>query len=1199
MTMITEFSLEKSPLGGRNLIEASAGTGKTYTIAGLYLRLILEKGLRVDQILVVTFTEAATEELRDRIRRRLRSALDAFFQGASDDTLLATLIGHSKNVERDAERLRDALACFDEAAIFTIHGFCQRTLQEKAFESGSLFDTELVTDQTELMREIVDDFWRIHFFQVSGEWLNWAQSRGATPEDLRTFAKRAGKISELRVLPQTEARDDARFLAEARQSFAEAASAWGRDRAQVVELLCQSPALNQRTYNAESIPAWAAAFDAYFSAAQLLPLPEKLEKLTTAALAKGAKKGQVPPEHPFFTVIDSLVGDLDALQQAWHDRLLALKRELVATLRRELPLRKGRQNVRAFDDLLLDLRRALEGEGGDHLARELRLRFPAALIDEFQDTDPVQYAIFRTIYPDASSLLFLIGDPKQAIYSFRGADVFAYLAAARQIEQRSTLGTNWRSDGPLVEAVNHLFDAHPQPFLLENISFSPVRPARGREQSSLVSVDGPDQAPFHLWFMPRESDEKRISGERATPILVEAVASEIVRLLAAADRDRLRIDNRALGPGDIAVLVRKNSQAIAMQQALRARGVPSVLYSTENLFLSPEIDELHRILAAVADPANDGLLRTALTTEMLGLSGEDLERAAADEERWDAWVERFSTYHEIWARRGFVVMANSLLAREKVRQRLLGYGDGERRLTNLLHSIEVLHQAALEHRFGMEGLLAWTADQIAERPARDEYQMRLETDQDAVKLVTIHRSKGLEYPIVFCPFGWGHSRTRKGEPVQYHDAQDGQATLHLAPDEEETAKTRAERELLAENLRLLYVALTRARNRCYLVWGGFNQSETSAPAYLFHGEEGEMSSLDLLAERVKQLDDAALRADLQELVAGSAGRIQVSDLPAAGDECWTPAVGELPVPDCRRFPGRIPIDWKIASFSSLVAARGGAVDLPDRDQLMLATQLQESDAAAAPGTAGDDILHFPRGARAGSCLHEIFENLDFRQAGGPEARELVRRKLRLFGFEDKWEDAVHAMVRRVVSADLVGDFGAVRLAALDPAARLPELEFHFPAERISAAGLRTIFARNEGAAAGPLFGSDETLPVRGFVKGFVDLVFRHDGRYYLLDWKSNYLGGRRTDYRSETLRQAMVRDDYLLQYHLYAVALHRLLRARLPGYDHRRHFGGVFYLFLRGIAVGEEEGTGIYYDRPAERLLAELDAFLHGGRHAG
>ncbi|BDV41231.1 hypothetical protein GURASL_01540 [Geotalea uraniireducens] len=1075
------FNLLHTPLSGRHLIEASAGTGKTFTIAGLYLRLLLERRLRADQILVVTFTEAATEELRDRIRRRLREAVDAFAAGSSDDPLLDGLLGGGIAAPEALRLLSAALRSFDEAAIFTIHGFCQRALRDNPFASGSLADTELLADQERLLQEVAADFWRDTVYRAPAPLVRKVVDEGVSPGRLlRSVGTRGGPL--LRVIPE-------------------------------------------------------------------LPLPE------------------LPAGDPDEAFLDQ-----------W---LLALKRQFHAYLAAELPRRKRRANVRSFDDLLLDLYQALQAAQGDALAGAVRERYRAALVDEFQDTDPLQFGIFDALYPLAGEApLFMIGDPKQAIYSFRGADVFAYLAAAAATEQRHTLDENWRSEPALVRAVNALFAGRPAPFLFPGIAFHPVRAAE-REQR-LLTVDGAaDPAPFKIHFVPRREAGKPINKGDGAELLVQGVAAEIARLLDEGGAGRLLIGDRPLVAGDIAVLVRKNRQARLVQQELNRLGIPAVLRGAGNLFDSPEAAEILLVLGAVAEPADERRLRAALVTDLAGIGGDGLARLLGDESAWETVLEEFRGYHDLWAKSGCMPMAMRLLAGRQVRSRLLALPDGERRLTNILHCFELLHEAAVAGNLGMEATVSWLAERLSEEQRREEHEIRLETDEAAVQLVTIHKSKGLEYPVVFCPFCW-EGRDGTGETVLFHD-EAGRAVLDLGSPELPRHRQRAAEENLAEGLRLLYVAVTRAKNRCYLAWGAFKDAGGSAMHYLLHpdvpGDKGQVA-----------LSDEAIRAELEQLAVASGGAIAVTPLPPrAPAGVYRPPVAAEPL-SCREFHGTIEHDWRVASFTSFVSQAEHVAELPDRDEWVAgdgAPLLRE------PPAERQTIRDFPRGTRAGIFLHEIFEELDF--AAGPAgiAEAAVAEKLRRHGFAGEWLPAVTAMLGQVLTVPLPAGEASFRLADLRPGGWLTELEFYFPLRFITADGLREAAARWSGleqpVSLTELVTGLTFQPVRGVVRGFVDLVCEWQGRYFIIDWKSNYLGSQPADYQPPQLRESMRSHRYPLQYLLYTVALHRHLAVRLADYDYDRHFGGVHYLFLRGIEAARGDGAGIFHDRPPRQLIEELE----------
>ena len=1064
------FDLLHTPLAGRNLIEASAGTGKTFTIAGVYLRLVLESRLEVGQILVVTFTEAATKELKERIRRRLKEAEHAFEQGSSADLLLCGLLLKIPDHAEARRLLTGAVRCFDEAAIFTIHGFCQRMLQENPFESGSLCDTELLTDQGTLLREIAQDHWRINCYGARRDRIAAANAAGISPASLLGMARKIGGDPFAGVIPAV-------------------------------------PLASERT----------------------------------------------------------------------EDWLLGLRRGFFDYLAAELPKRKRLGNVRSFDDLLLDLHAAL-ARPDSALPQLIRERYRAALIDEFQDTDPTQFAIFDAIYPAGNQVpFFLIGDPKQAIYSFRGADIFAYLGAARATESRHTLLENWRSEPSLIDAVNTVFGSRQLPFLFEGIPFTPVEPASLDRKS--LREDGECSAPLKLWFAPRSEPGKPINKGDAWEMLPESVASEICRLLRRGAEGRLKIGERSVQPGDIAVLVRANRQAKLMQRALMRRGIPSVLCSAGNLFESEEAAELLRILSAVAEPGHEALLRGALATDLTGVSGDQLARLLADEGGWEQVLEEFRGYHETWKASGCMAMTLQFMGRRRVRERLLSAPLGERRLTNLLHAVETIHQAQVQGELGMEGVIAWLCRRITEEPKREEHEIRLETDEAAVQLVTIHKSKGLEYPIVFLPFCWAEFGGKE-QTALFHDPQ-GRVLLDIGSPQLAEHQALARRESLAESLRLLYVALTRAKHRSYLVWGAFKDAADGALHYLLHpqaeGAKGQVT-----------LSDQALFAELEGLARSSRGGIGVLPIPEADRERYLPPATDGSGLAALQFQGAIARDWRVASFTSLATRHHHAAELPDRDEGNRA-QAQEP---AAKGVDPSGIFAFPRGAKAGIFLHEIFERLDFTAAADTLA-PLVAELLGRHGFAAEWRGAVCSMVHNVLQAPL-GEDGFC-LARIGMESRLTELEFFFPLASISSERLRGAVSRFSGEPfpvdmAG-LFSRLSFAPVQGMLRGFMDLVVEHGGRYYILDWKSNHLGNRVEDYDRTGMRREMEQSLYPLQYLLYTVALDNYLRLRIAGYDYDRHFGGVYYLFLRGV---DGRGNGVFADRPPKPFIEELSAALVG-----
>jgi exodeoxyribonuclease V beta subunit len=1231
MTGTKHFDLLNAPIEGTNLIEASAGTGKTYTITGLFLRLVLEKRLSVEEILVVTFTEAATEELKERIRGKLREAIEAFATGHSEDNLLNELVKKHKDSKAALRYLKDAVRDFDQAAIFTIHGFCRRVLHENAFESGSLFDTELVIDQEKLKREIVDDFWRKHFSNASHLFIHYTLNSNVCPDGLLSLLGNKVARPYLKVIPQVQMSaglvsypDSSLQEEEFRESFNEVLQTWRSAKADIEDILTTDKGLNRNKYRETSIRGWVQSMDDYVESGDNNPvLFTSFKKFTSRELEGAVKKNYSPPAHPFFGFCETLREKQGELDRVFKQRLLGLKVELFRYTRAELARRKAEKNIQSFDDLLLKLHQALYKTGGEKLAKAIRMKFKAALIDEFQDTDPVQYAIFKKAFGDENSILFLIGDPKQAIYSFRNADLFAYMDAATTVESRYTLGENWRSEPGLITAINTMFANANLPFVYDKIQFQPAAPATKKERE-VFRIDGESEPPFRLWFCASSTScpdaqkatglDKPITKTLGRDLISTAVAAEISRILNLAGNNKVLLGKRALREEEIAVLVRTNAEARLMQQALSALNIPSVLYSTDNIFDSHEAMETERVLAGIVEPNREKLIKAALATDMMGVKGEDLDSLMENDSGWEEWLVKFKAWHDLWDKSGFIRMFRSLLIEEKILTRLISFPDGERRNTNLLHLSEVLHQASTESALGMAGVLKWLSEQRdPSTPRLEEHQLRLESDENAVKLVTIHKSKGLEYPVVFCPFAWGGSRMRNPEdPFTFHDEGDNmRPTLDLGSEEMDENRVLAEREQLAENMRLLYVALTRAKNRCYLVWGRFNEAETSAPVYLFHQPESWQGDvLSAIEKRFIGLSDEEVVADIKTIVSKSGGTVSLSEMPMEAGKAYSPSVDKGVELTCRKFSGQIDRSWRISSFSSLVSGQRHGPEIADRDAISLpARHGSRSGEAGGPDRYDERVLaqsaieqepaaifSFPRGTKAGTLVHDIFEHLDFAQEDTSLTEKLVADKLVEYGFEPRWQEALCDMIQKVLSVPLdpaKKDFTLSRIQNKD---RRNELEFYFPLKSISPKELKGLFAKHAGLehpAGFPVrIEKVDFAPARGFMKGFIDMIFQYKGRFYLVDWKSNFLGARVDDYGQEALAVAMEKELYFLQYHIYALALNRYLHLRLPGYKYETHFGGIYYIFLRGVDPGRGPGFGIYRDRPPVTFINELSRNL-------
>jgi exodeoxyribonuclease V beta subunit len=1195
-------------LEGTHLVEASAGTGKTHAITTWFLRLLLERDLGVDRILVVTYTNAATAELRDRIRSRIALALlgcedPSIAAGADADLreLLARRRGHAAS---DAVRLGLALQSFDQAAISTIHGFCQRVLQEQAFESSVAFEADLLADERPLRDEILRDFWVRTLAGADDCFVGYLAAKSLTPSSLVGLVRKVLSNPDMRVLPE---RVDAPPLVDlagwerARQATLDA---WATDRRTVAEILRSSPALRRNAYPVPSVELWIERLDDVLAiASPPLSLHARwLERLGRSAIANGTRKGARAPAHRFFDLCEQLWKIDQAIHAALPARLLALKLELAQTAPRDAALRKRRRTLLTFDDLLHRVRGALRGERGDDLAARIRSRYEAALIDEFQDTDAVQYEIFRRVWHDAGGPLVLVGDPKQAIYAFRGADVYTYLVGKEAATERHALTVNHRSDPGLLRALNLFFGRSADPFRLRGIEYVPVDAAPGR----LDALGPPDDvtAPLRVLFLPGQwrGPQGLITRDTGEEAVSRAVAAEIVRLLER----RLTIPDRTSGaprpvhPGDVAVLCRTNLQARAVQQALHALRVPAVLSGDRSVFETEEARDLLTVLHATADPTNPRGVRAALATTLIGLSAERLYELAARDEEWDRQAARFVEWNDEWIRHGFMRMLRRILDDEplggrKIAVALLGLPQGERRLTNVLHLAELLHQAALSGHRGPHELIDWLRREIDDAHvsgelAPEEAQIRLESDAEAVVLTTVHKAKGLEWPFVFCPYLWGKSEPFGDDEVhvRYHDDQ-GRIALDLGSADMETHKRRAAEEARAEALRLLYVALTRARHQCSLVWGGFT---TAAESPLGHF---------LAPPRVDTADDASLLRYLESLARESGGTIAVRAL-APGESAYGAMAAAPEDLELARFErDGLDASWRTASFTAFVAGErrmsASAQEGIDVDEV--------DGGPPVPTARGDEILPlagFPTGARAGSLFHEILESVDFGRRDRSELGRVIEDRLAGFGFDPAWKEPLERALGALLEAPLSAGSLRFRLAEVSLERRSSEMEFTLPLgtedprSRLRPASLAAVFAAHPSAAVPSRYarrvGELGFHEVAGYLRGYVDLVFEHAGRFFLVDWKSNFLGPAPADYGRDRLAGAMAAHHYILQYHLYAAMLDRHLRNRRPRYAYERHFGGILYIFLRGVVPGGDGEAGVFFDLPPARRIEALSRLI-------
>ncbi|KMV69044.1 exonuclease V subunit beta [bacteria symbiont BFo1 of Frankliniella occidentalis] len=1153
------------PLHGERLIEASAGTGKTFTIGLLYLRLLLGLGgeaafsrpLSVEEILVVTFTEAATAELRGRIRANIHELRIACVRGESRNPMLSALMAELPDRDWAASMLLAAERQMDEAGIFTIHGFCQRMLNLNAFESGMLFEQQLIEDETPLRRRATADFWRRHCYPLPLAVARVVRQLWAGPEQLlKTLSPwLGGEAPALKSAPhpdETLEQRHAKIIAQI-DALKQAWLAAGDLLA-----LLEASGVDRRSYNSKHLPNWLEKISQWAQqATEDYEVPKDLERFGQRVLLDKTKKGE-PPRHALFDQIDAFLAEPLSLRDLVIARALHEVR-FVTQQEKRLHAQLG------FDDLLGRFDAALQQPGGAALAAAIRQRYPVALIDEFQDTDPQQYRIFQTLYvrqPD--SALLLIGDPKQAIYAFRGADIFTYMKARAEVSAHYTLETNWRSSPAMVDGVNQLFLRQNNPFLFSEIPFITVAAAEPNQTLSF-RLDGQPQPALQFWLQPGEG----VGVSDYQQFMARQCAAQICRWLSAGQLGNALIGKadkqRPVQASDITILVRSRSEASVMREALNGLNIPSVYLSNrDSVFTTPEAREMLWLLQAVLAPEQERVLRSALASSLFGLDALALDALSRDERAWDALVDEFAGYRQRWLKRGVLPMLRELMVQRQMAENLLASDGGERRLTDLLHLGELLQEAAAtldsEH-----ALVRWLAQQL-EQPdsAVANQQLRLESDRHLVQIVTIHKSKGLQYPLVWLPFVANY---READNGVYHDRQTFEALLDLQQGEESVEL--AEQERLAEDLRLLYVALTRSVYHCSVgiapLIKGNRKKEGNSDLH--------RSALGYLLQRGEAADAAGLRTALLALQSEATSLLEPGEPDGAP---WQPQREEAQSLSSLQMARTLRDDWRVTSYSGLQQhGQPTALDLLPRLDVDAAG---EASAERLPQLTPHT---FPRGAAPGTFLHGLFETLEFTEAVDDA---WLMQQLSGQGLDEAWLPVVREWITRILQTPL-NDSG-VSLHQLPADARRVELQFYLPIERLLKAEALDALVRQDPLSAGcpPL----DFYQVQGMLKGFIDLVFCWQGKYYLLDYKSNWLGEDSSAYTQQAMAQAMQSHRYDLQYQLYTLALHRYLRHRLADYDYQQHFGGVIYLFLRGLD-GTDASNGIYSTRPAPEFVEALD----------
>ncbi len=1168
------FDVISSPLEGTNLIEASAGTGKTYAISIIFLRLIVEKNFIIEDILVVTFTIPATMELRLRIRERLRDAVSVIEGRAIEDATVKHLMENYKGDSIIRQRLLTAVKSFDQASVYTIHSFCQQMLADNAFESGALFSTEIDNDDA-LVKQGIADLCRRTLYEASPALVSYFLENCSAGELFELYKKRPVS-PDLRIEPENST-DDIEALERCSaliiRYYRELCEAWISGEAAVTEIFYRENYLNGNKYRSDTKDSLIVMMNDYINNENPFGLFEKFVNFTSGKISTSLNKGKVYEDNVVFDICQKLYDAYEEYDDTGAMLIVTMQKRLFEVIDRMLLESKSVNKERSFDDLIRDAQRGLAGPSGNWLAGKVTGRYRAALIDEFQDTDNLQFDIFNRLFNNEKTILFLIGDPKQAIYRFRGADIFSYLKASQLMKNSYTMLHNWRSGPGLINAVNSVFEKCADPFVFDMIKFYKVSPGRA-DQGEEFTKNGSAIPPLDIWLADGDSEDPK-------GLLLEKLSAEISLLVNRNSDNPCRIGDKLISPGDIAVLVRTRKQGNEVRNALARYHIPSVSRGMDNVLKTDEAVSMYYIISAIAVPSNYSLVKGAVSTVIMGgdagtLYGFTLGTDTG-ENGFDSVTSRFYDYRETWTAGGFLDMMTGFLERESVAARLFALDGGERMIANINHITEILHNAEQQNEFNPKELAAWFGKLIVSPPDSDEYEMRLERDDDAVNIITMHACKGLEFPVVYCPF-LASSGERGEKYIIYHDPDDDyRPVIYLdkrIPDDIGAIK---KTEDLAENARLFYVALTRAKSRCCVMLAPDRYFGGTAAYHIFVKSPGYAPD---------KYDRKILPGIFGELSKNSGGTISFNEGGSANGRIYTAEKHSAEKITVRKFTGVLRDGWKTHSYSSIVHRAASEEKHEEKDFISEYQARQDS---------GEGIFGFASGARAGLCIHEVFERTDFTSVDSASVDSICAEILEKYRYDTSLKIDLSSMFFNVVNTVLDRSTG-LKLSDIGGGERLSELEFNFQMDSLDYGRFRDIFREGDDIC-GRIYKSisDGAAENGGIMKGFIDLVFMHNGKYYIADWKSNHLGNSCDDYTPDRLSTEMEKHNYYLQYYIYTAALNRYLAQRIgTGYSYEEHFGGIYYLFVRGMNPSDKNGAGIFRDRPPLYVIEKLDRFFAG-----
>lgn len=1193
-------------LQGRHIIEASAGTGKTFNITELYIRLLLEqrsgKRLLPKDILVMTFTKDATQEIIGRVEAKIRDVLEDISEGKEVKVSIKGQETLIQKGDQNYKHLKRSLLEIDEAAIFTIHGFCKKVLSEQAFASGMEMDVSMEVDTSDILQKVVEDFFRKHINKSETNFGYLQIYKLHTPEKFLADLENVIR-SNYEILADTFEQETEKLAKEKQQVFVNLEA----NKSFIFEsLIIKYKDKNKRIEEWQTIESWA-------NDNQLSLMPKEV----SAFINGNRYRGRDDIAEVFGEIKDLKdkylkIKDLDEYKKQFD--VAQFIKQACFKIRQDFAKAKEQKGVLDFDDLITKLCQSVKKS--PDLVKTLQHQYPVALIDEFQDTDAEQYEILDTIYPQSNKLphspleigadrrgvvsvtdtpssqrriddllLLMIGDPKQAIYGFRGGDIFTYLKAKDSCsnDNQWSMDTNWRSTSEMIKSYNRLFykqdyEINQEGSVGENIFSDGIgyQLVKASPNADKKAKDFDDKLkPINYFYYQVAEDDNKSDIDNN---LSAWTANEIVRLL----------NSKKVAENDIAILVENSTQAKIIQQALQAKKLSSVYLSQrDNVYHSQEAKEILALMEGINDLENKSMLKRALSTSLLGGSADKFIRYIDENDvsAWDEEIEKAKSLRQQWHKYGFMAFIIQIIHENFIQRS----DSKERVITNILHLAELIKVTENKYKHPNQ-LIKWYRQQLRSS-ATSEGELRLESDDNLIKIITIHGSKGLEYSVVFIPFASYVSKKKfqVGDFSKYYDKYLKQTVYKIGKDD--SIKPQIENEVVEELMRLFYVAVTRAEHRCYIGVAKYNNSEKS-PLARFLGYQKN----DDWLEKIQNI--TANPTNQSSLIDVATSHSYENENLIVNDQFDHDALQNLKANDINKL---LNDSWEMLSFSKISKSKSQNIALEKENDE------SEDDSNQKSQQKLEFRFTAPKGADIGNILHNVLEHTDF--SLGKIDDNLLQEQMdryKVVAAEDfdnlkVWlEECLVASIPFIETETFSSNdiqYGLFDIKGKGFCLKdilntkiLKEAEFYFPItnEKLYKKNIIKILAEYRNQAID--YDEFASQKIFGMLHGFIDLIFEYDGKFYVADYKSNYLGDTLGDYNQQSMQEKNQSSFYDLQYLIYSVALDKYLRQNIESYSYEKHFGGVYYFYLRGM----KDGYGVYRARPNLEIINKLASLFNG-----